>query len=469
MEALSLESEIKNDCLFAILDIESTGGKYNEEGITEIAIYKFDGEKIVDQFISLINPERKIQSFVVGLTGINNEMLRNAPKFYEVAKRIVEITEECILVAHNAKFDYRILRTEFSRLGFEYERKSICTVDLSQKLLPGLPSYSLGKLVKNLGIPLTSRHRASGDALATVDLFKLLLQKDTTKEVITASTQVKPKHRKDQKLIRLIEDLPSKTGVYYFHNAKGKIIYIGKSKNIKKRANQHFTNDNPKSKQIQLEVEQITTENTGSELLALLKENQEIKNIQPKYNRALKKTLYTHALFSKINKDGYIEFRVGSAKQKGEPITTFTNNMQAKSVLNFIVEEYNLCQRLCGLHKTKGACFNYTIKECNGACVNEESPESYNLRAQKVINRYSFNKKNMLVVDRGRDAGEKSVVWVENGSLKGIGFFNLNYQIQKPKILKQVITPIEDNRDARHIVQAYIRKNEKRIKIIDLN
>ena len=188
--------------MFAILDIESTGGKYNEEGITEIAIYKFDGEKVVDQFISLINPERKIQSFVVGLTGINNEMLRNAPKFYEVAKRIVEITENCVLVAHNAKFDYRILRTEFSRLGFEFERKSICTVDLSQKLVPDLPSYSLGKLVKNLGIPITNRHRASGDALATVELFKLLLQKDTSKTVISESISIKPKKRKDQKLIR---------------------------------------------------------------------------------------------------------------------------------------------------------------------------------------------------------------------------------------------------------------------------
>jgi DNA polymerase-3 subunit epsilon len=454
--------------LFAILDIESTGGKFNEEGITEIAIYKFDGEKVVDQFISLINPERKIQAFVVGLTGINNEMLRNAPKFYEVAKRIVEITEDCILVAHNAKFDYRILSTEFRRLGFEYEKKSICTVDLSQKLMPNLPSYSLGKLVKNLGIPITNRHRASGDALATVELFKLLLQKDTSKEVISNSIQIKPKKRKDQKLIRLIEELPSRTGVYYFHNTKGKIIYIGKSKNIKKRANQHFTNDNHKSRQIQLEVEQINVEVTGSELIALLKESQEIKEIQPKYNRALKKRLYTHALYSKVNAKGYIEFKIGSANLKAEPITTFTNAMQAKSVLNYIIEEYDLCQRLCGLHKTKGACFNYTIKECKGACVGEESTEDYNLRAQQVIERYSFENKNMLVVDRGRNSSEKSVVYIANGKLKGIGFFNLNYQIQNPEVLQQVITPLENNRDARHIVQTYIRKNEKRIKLIQL-
>lgn len=454
--------------MFAILDIESTGGKYNEEGITEIAIYKFDGEKVIDQFISLINPERKIQSFVVGLTGINNEMLRNAPKFYEVAKRIVQITDNCILVAHNSKFDYRILRTEFKRLGYDFERNTICTVSLSQQLIPDLPSYSLGKLVKKLGIPMTSRHRASGDALATVELFKLLIQKDTSKQVINQSVSLKPKNQKDKKLIRLIEELPAKTGVYFFYNEKKELIYIGKSKNIKKRANQHFTNESPKSKQIQLEVEHISYEHTGSELMALLKENESIKKIQPKYNTALRKKLFTHGLFTKINTKGYIEFSIGSTKQKAEPITTFTNLMQAKSVLNYIIEEYNLCQRLCGLHKTKGACFNYTIKECNGACVNEESAERYNERAKQVISRYSFNKKNMLIIDRGRNTSEKSVVWIENGSLKGFGYFNLNFQIQQPEILQKIITSIEDDRDARHIVQAYIRKNEKKIKLIDL-
>ena len=179
--------------MYAILDIETTGGKYNEEGITEIAIYKFDGHEVVDQVISLVNPERPIQPFVVGLTGINNDMLRNAPKFYEIAKRILEITQDCILVAHNAKFDYRILRTEFRRLGYEYERETLCSVELSKKLLPGHASYSLGKLTKALGIPISSRHRADGDAIATVKLFKLLLQKDVDKEIIKANIKTKPK------------------------------------------------------------------------------------------------------------------------------------------------------------------------------------------------------------------------------------------------------------------------------------
>ena len=170
--------------MYAIIDIETTGGKLNEEGITEIAIYRFDGQEVTDRFISLINPEKKIQDFVVQLTGISDFMLRNAPKFYEVAKRIIEITQDCIIVAHNASFDYRVLRNEYHQLGFDYQRNTICTVQMAQKLLPGQASYSLGKLSKALGIPLSNRHRANGDALATLHLFKLLLAKDTTKTVV---------------------------------------------------------------------------------------------------------------------------------------------------------------------------------------------------------------------------------------------------------------------------------------------
>lgn len=454
--------------MFAILDIESTGGKFNEEGITEIAIYKFDGEEIVDQFSSLINPERKIQAFVVGLTGINQEMLRTAPKFYQVAKRIIEITEDCILIAHNAKFDYRILRTEFKRLGYDYKRKSICTVELSKKLLPDEASYSLGKLTRSLGIPVSKRHRAAGDAKATVELFKLLLQKDSQKNIIAESQRLHPVKSKDKKLIRLIEEIPAKTGVYYFFNEAGEVIYIGKSKNMKKRANQHFTNDSHKSKQIQKEVSSVNYEITGNEVLALLKENEEIKDIQPKYNRALKKRNFTHALFETVNSKGYIEFKIGSAQSKETPITTFTNLQQAKNTMSRYVEEFELCQKLSGLHKTKGACFNYTIKACHGACVQEESSEVYNQRAKSLIEQLSFQRKSFLVVDQGRKTGEKSIILIENGAFKGFGYVALNHQLKELKRIKSIITHMDDNPNARHIVSSYLKRKNNRFKIQEL-
>ncbi len=453
--------------MYAILDIETTGGKYNEEGITEIAIYKFDGHAVIDQFISLINPERPIQPFVANLTGINNEMLRNAPRFYEVAKRIVEITSDCVVVAHNANFDYRILRTEFSRLGFEYERQSLCTVELSKRLIPDQESYSLGKLVRNLGIPLSDRHRANGDAQATVKLFKLLLTKDLEKKIITDTVRVDTKRQVDDKLLRLIEQAPTATGVYYMHREDGTIIYIGKSKNIKKRLNQHFTNDNRKSRRIQEEVVNVTFEITGSELLALLKESEEIKLNTPKYNRALRKTKFDQALYQFTDNNGYIHLKTGKVDLRKNSITTFTNRQQAKLFMHRWTEEYHLCQKLMGLDNGKGNCFNYTIKQCFGACICNESAENYNIRAQQLIFNNSFQSQDMIIVDRGRDIDEQSIVLVEEGKFKGIGYFSLNYQINNVDILRSIITPMGHNRDAQHIIQSYIRK-DKKLKIIPI-
>ncbi|MEP1489384.1 MAG: exonuclease domain-containing protein [Algibacter sp.] len=455
--------------MYAILDIETTGGKFNEEGITEIAIYKYDGHEIVDQFISLVNPERDIQPFVVNLTGINSNMLTNAPKFYEIAKRIVEITEDCILVAHNAQFDYRILCTEFRRLGFEYERQSLCSVELSKRLIPDQPSYSLGKLVRSLGIPVTDRHRASGDALATVKLFKMLLDKDTTKSIIQESIRLNPKKQLEPKHLDIIASLPSVTGVYYIHKANGEIIYIGKSNNIKKRINQHFTNTNVKSKKIQLHVATVTYDATGSELVALLKESEEIKRNNPIYNRALRRKTFSHALYSFKDENDYINLKIDIADGRKSPITTFTNRQSGKSFMEKTVEEFNLCQKLTGLYKTKTSCFNYDIKACNGACIEKETTEDYNQRVEQLITKNSYKNKNIVVIDKGRAIDERSAILIENGIFKGLGFFNLNYQINKIEVLQSIITPMENNRDAQHIIQNYIRKNSKRIKIINFD
>lgn len=404
---------------------------------------------------------------MVNLTGINNEMLRNAPKFFEVAKRIIEITDGAILVAHNAKFDNRILTTEFDRLGYDFDKNTLCTVELSKELILDMPSYSLGKLVRSLGIPITDRHRAQGDAKATVELFKLLLQKDLNKEIIKASVRKDPKRHVDTKLLDLIAEAPSETGVYYMHNEEGEIIYIGKSKNIKKRLTQHFTNDNRKSKKIQLEVTAVSYELTGNELIALLKESEEIKRKKPEYNRALRRTLFQYQLGSFLDESGYINLSIEKADARKKAITTFSNYQQAKSSVHSITEKYNLCQRLTGLHKTKGNCFNYTVKDCEGACIQEESAADYNVRAQLFLDEYSYYKQHMLVIDRGREVDERSVILIENGVYKGFGFYNLNYQINNPAVLKSIITPMTNNRDAQHIIQTYLKK-QRVLKIIPL-
>lgn len=387
-------------------------------------------------------------------------MLRSAPKFYEIAKRIIEITEGCVLVAHNASFDYRILQTEFRRLGFDYKKPTLCTVELSKKLIPDQASYSLGKLVRALGIPMADRHRASGDALATVKLFKMLMAKDVEKEILKSFVKTEIKSGMSPKLLDIVENLPSKTGIYYIHNEKGNLIYIGKSKNIKKRINQHFTGSNSKSKKIQRDVYAVNVEETGSELIALLKESEEIKINKPIYNVAQRKSIFQYALYMHKDDAGYLALSIEKADGRKKEITSFTTLQEGKNYLFKITEKYNLCQKINGLYETKNGCFQYKIKECNGACLEEESPEIYNDRVQEFIAENSFENNNMVIIDRGRTFDERSAILIENGIYKGYCFYELNYQVNNIEILKNIIIPMQHNRDTKTIIQTYLRKNK---------
>lgn len=451
--------------MYTILDIETTGGQFNEEGITEIAIYKFDGHEIVDQFISLVNPEKPIQPFVVNLTGINNAMLQTAPKFYEVAKRIIEITQDTILVAHNAHFDYRILRTEFARLGYNFEIPNICTVELAKKLIPDQASYSLGKLVRALGIPMADRHRASGDALATVKLFKLLLAKDHEKEIVKSYIKTEVEKGLSPKLKEMVDKIPSTTGIYYIHKEDSSVLYIGKSRNMKKRVNQHFAGTTKKCKKIQAEVFDVSYEETGTELIALLKENAEIKINRPVLNRAMRKNIFPYSLYLEKNNDGYLSLFIRKTDFRKKEFTAFGTEHEAQSALYKITEKHMLCQKINLMDKVKSSCFPYQIKQCYGACVGEESPELYNIRVNAFLDNNEYQNQNLIIVERGRAVDEKSAVLIENGIFKGFAFFNLNYQVSNVEILKNIITSLPEDRDAKNIILNYLRR-KNRAKII---
>lgn len=356
--------------MYAIIDIETTGGKFNEEGITEIAIYKFDGNDIVDQFISLVNPEKPIQPFVVNLTGISNAMLRHAPKFYEVAKRIVEITQDCILIAHNTSFDYRILQTEFERIGYNFEKETLCTVMLSKQLIPDLDSYSLGKLCRALGIAVADRHRASGDALATVKLFKLLLSKDIDKNIIKKNTKpIVNAQTISDKLTSLLAPLPKGVGLFYLHDEDENIIYMGKSVNIKKEVLRIFLGESKTKMIIQEKVQSISVEETGNQLISKVKFTLEILQHKPKYN-----------------KPHFIPYK-----------------------------------------------------------------------------KYTVNLPNMLVVNKGRHLGEKSVILIVDNTYMGFGYFDLSFQINNLDIIKNLIGQHGHSASILPIIDQHIKryKSEK--------
>jgi DNA polymerase-3 subunit epsilon len=440
--------------MYAILDIESTGGKYNEEGITEIAIHRFDGHQVVDKFICLINPEREIQPFVAKLTGINNKMLRSAPKFHEVAKRIVEITEGTVLVAHNAQFDYRILRTEFRRLGYDFQRKTLCTVDLSKQLIPEAESHSLGKLARSLGIPMSDRHRANGDALATLKLFKLLLDKDSDKKIITEVIREETHGELSPNQLDMVFNLPSETGVYYMHDKDGEIIFLGKTKDIKKRVNQHFTNVGKIARKLQKETKKVTYETTGSELIAILKAYLEQKKNRPRYNHVSKKKLFTHTIDFSLNGTEHIVLDVEKDRTLEHKKMAFNGTEAAKSFLNKINEEFELCPSSLGQE----------------VCMSEQNKgiaENCNEKVRAAFEKYSIQNKDIALTDRGRQTGERSFILIKNGRLQGFGFVDLNHQINNIHILESIMIPMKSDENTTFIVEAYLRKNN-RLKTIPL-
>ena len=452
--------------MYAILDIETTGGKYNEEGITEIAIYQHNGQIVTDQFISLVNPERPIQPFVEKLTGINGKMLRNAPRFFEVAKRIIEITENCLIVAHNTDFDYRILRTEFKRLGYNFEKNSLCTVSLSQELLPDMESYKLGKLVRSLGIPISDRHRAQGDALATVKLFELLLEKDSGKEILKSQIKALHAHQVPSKYLSIIEELPTATGVYYLHNAVGDVLYIGKSNNIQKRVRTHLTGTDRKSKKIQKKLHKVNFETTGSELIALLKEQHEIKKNQPQINKDGRYRLYPMGIRIDQETD-YHQLILEQVRNDREYLVVFKNSRVAKHLMIQWIEDHQLCHKHSSLQDSDGACFAYKNDQCKGACLEQESPESYNERLSQLQDKNNYPHDHFLMIGIGRKDGEYSFIYIDNQCFKGYGFYELNHQIKnKEKILNRMIA-MEDNSDCRALILSHIKKNKFR-KLIPL-
>ncbi len=452
--------------MYAILDIETTGGDYNEEGITEIAIYKYDGIKVVDQFISLINPLKEIQPFVVKLTGINSKMLSNAPMFHEVAKRIVEITKDSILVAHNASFDYRVLKMEFSRLGFNFERKTICTVILSKILLPNQPSFKLGNLIRNLGIPFSNQHRAYGDAKATLKLFEILLEKDVKKTIVKKNIERLNFSIKTNHYSKIIDSLPTEMGVYYIYNKKNEIIYIGSSKNIKNQVSNHLISNKKESKIVQKLVSKVTYSITGGKLLTLLKEQNDIKKNKPHLNNSMKYRIFPVGI--RIKEDSnYPKLIIEQVKNNTNYIAVFKNKKLAELSLAEWNNEFGICLRKTSLKNTHKDCCNIELKQFNSNHICSDSPEIYRRKINTLIKSLSYPYSNFLIVEKGRKNGENAFIYIENNKFNGYGYFDLNYQIKNKSQIKNRLISVNENHDAKKLIYTYLSR-KKYLKLIHL-
>ena len=461
--------------VYAVVDIETTGGRANRDKITEIAIIKHDGEKIIDSYETLINPERTIPYNITQITGINDEMVMDAPKFYEVAKKIVEMTEDAVFVAHNVRFDYTFLREEFRRLGYTFTRKQLCTVRLTRKTFPGLRSYSLGNLIRHFGIEVKQRHRAMADTKATVQLLEMALSENESKERVDEMVNLGIKESQLPANISLekLHKLPEDCGVYYFHDANGNLVYIGKSINIKKRVMEHFAKKTRKAEVLQKSVHDISFEVTGSELVALLQESHEIKYHHPYVNRAQRARNFQHAIFAYTNEEGYTclhHKKVTAAERKKLRILrSYPTQLSAKAAVARLAEKYELCRSFCHLDNTGRPCFYYHIHKCHGACIGEESVEDYNAKVNEAIETLSIDfDEDFIILDQGRSTEEKSVVLIENGQYQGFGYIDQEDINGDVAILKDVVKPYTHNPDVVRIILGFLNKG-KNLEVINLS
>ncbi len=439
--------------MYAIVDIETTGGYAENHRITEIAIYHHNGIEVTDHFHALINPGRNIPYYITGLTGITTDMVMDAPPFDQIAEDILRLLEGRVFVAHNAHFDYSFLKKEFEQVGIAWQTKKLCTVRLSRKIIPGLRSYSLGSLAESLGIKILNRHRAGGDAEATVKVFSNLLQRDREGYISkslkrnSGETILPPNLPKEE-----FDRLPAKAGVYYFLNARGQVIYVGKANNIKKRIAGHFTGDAREwsRSKIRNEIHHITYELTGNELIALILESQEIRRFWPKYNHAQKYKVEDWGIYDYEDRNGYQRFSVNMVTRGSGPIIRFSTKGDAWNFLWEKVREFSLCPKLSGLQVSKGLCFQHQTGECKGACMGIESVKKYNKRIHEAIESFKGDGETVAIIGKGRNTDERGMVLVEKGVYLGFGFLEkdtevVDFETARRYVKASTQTPIVQN------------------------
>jgi DNA polymerase-3 subunit epsilon len=456
--------------LYAIVDIETTGGYAAAGGITEIAVRITDGEKIIDRYETLVNPVFTIPKYVESLTGITNAMVENERHFKMIADELYELLNDKIFVAHNVNFDYSFLKYYFKQAGYELECKKLCTIRLGRQILPGFKSYSLGNFCREIGIEVENRHRAGGDAEATAKLFHHLLQKDNEGHI---ANMLKVKS-KEQSLppnlpAKQIRQLPQNPGVYYFHDNKGKVIYVGKAKNLSKRVNSHFANNKPNRQKQEFlrNIYSITYQTCATELMAFILEYVEIKKFWPGQNRSLKRFEQAYALYAFEDRNGYLRLAIEKKNKNIKPLYTFNLLVEGHNLLLKLSHQFHLCPKLCFLQHDSVECEGTKDGRCGGACKHAVSADDYNKKVNECIDHLHKELPTFALVDYGLHVEEQSCILMEKGRFYGMGYLPLSINISGVDDLKNYITPYSENDYIRGLVyQHAVKFPHKKIALV---
>ena len=455
--------------MYAIVDIETTGSYASANGITEVAIHIFDGEKITEKFETLINPGQPIPRYIQSFTGITDEMVADAPSFEEVAESIYELLSENIFIAHNVNFDFSFLKSHLLRCGFELKSKKLCTVRLSRKIFPGFPSYSLGNLCRSLEIEINNRHRAGGDTEATVKVFRKLLDND--REDFIAKSLLR--NSKEQSLPpnvpkKNFDVLPSTPGVYYFHNSKGKIIYVGKARNIRSRVNSHFSN-NSESRQKQnfiRHIHSISFQSCATELMAQILESTEIKKYWPQFNYSQKHWEDVYGIYSYEDQNGYLRLAIEKNKKNLKPVHTFQYMAEGHSILRKIIADFKLCPKFCFMQKDNVPCAGIETNSCKGACIKKEKKTSYNKRVKQAIKEIEDHT-SFAILDKGLQEDEQSCILVLNGKFIGMGYIPGEITDSNVENIKEYLTVYKENNFIRNLLMSFKERYPSKILLLN--
>jgi DNA polymerase-3 subunit epsilon len=449
---------------YAIIDIETTGGSASNDRITEIAVIVHDGERVVEEFDTLIHPERSIPRYITEITGISDEMVADAPKFYEVAREIVQLTEGCIFVAHNVNFDYGFIREEFKRLGYQFVREKICTVRFSRLLIPGLPTYSLDPLCRWLGIPNRARHRAKGDADATVLLFEELIRRQPSlgKPLNPARDPfpaVAPNISRES-----LSRLPEDPGLYFFHDANGTVLHLNSSRNIRQDALKELQGLSKAGSQSYIRAEdiaEVTCEVTGNELVAMLRLHGERARLGMPLSNPRAREATRFAAFTYQDQRGYLRFYIGKVQKNKPGHGEFLTEADARSALAARIRQHRLCPQLGGMEQGSGPCSSHGNggTGCPGACCGLEAPSDYNARLEKAVQDLGFPHCSFFLLEAGRNREEIAIVGYENGNVLGFAFLDSGQGWDDPAAVKSLLIPVQEPELARQCLKKYLTMN----------
>ena len=447
--------------MYAIVDIETTGSYAANNGITELAIVLHDGNKITDRYETLINPLVPIPPYIQVLTGIHSGMLNDAPVFSEIADHVYELLKNAVFVAHHVNFDYSFIKHQLESCGYELDTKKLCTVRLSRKVFPGLSGYSLGKLCRDLDIPILNRHRAGGDADATAILFEKILKNDsqgTVRQMLYGKSreQYLPPNLPSEQ----IASLPYTPGIYYFHDQRGKVIYVGKAKNLRSRVCSHFSNNSPglRKQEFLRNIYSVSWQDCGTELMAFLYECVEIRRLWPLYNSSLKRFEQTYGLYMYEDQSGYLRLTIEKKKQHLTAYYSFNGLSEGWQLLRKLVRQFDLCPKLCFIERGNEKCSGLLDKSCHGACIQEETAAAYNKRLLLALESLQNVLPSFIIRDRGRDSSEESFILIEKGRFYGMGYLDREIQVQDLETLKESLTAYPENDYMRGLVYSFAEK-----------